>query len=287
MTDAKNLRLKDLDCLDNMLLQCFMSGMNLEKGINLQKYPRACIEYLSLILDAGASPDAKNRFNHPLSIVLDKLSAFPDVCVEAAELFIRHDMDLTDLRPMYTAIQDKLSGVVAALLGAGMSPNLHSDRPFNARGVLNFAVSILSAYRRTPNSPVNEAIHKEAEEIVRILLEHGADPNYTDHVHKVCPAAFLPYDTAPAGFLLKLGFECRKNGYMLVERPWHFASTQTCHACGHRLTGDNKLGLEDREWTCPKCGKHHDRDENAAINILRGPDNIMLRSESEAVPLAV
>ena len=205
MTDAKNLRLKDLDCLDNMLLQCFMSGMNLEKGINLQKYPRACIEYLSLILDAGASPDAKNRFNHPLSIVLDKLSAFPDVCVEAAELFIRHDMDLTDLRPMYTAIQDKLSGVVAALLGAGMSPNLHSDRPFNARGVLNFAVSILSAYRRPPNSPVNEAIHKEAEEIVRILLEHGADPNYTDHVHKVCPAAFLPYDTATVELLLKYG----------------------------------------------------------------------------------
>ena len=72
MTDPKNLRLKDLDCLDNMLLQCFMSGTN------LQQYPRACIEYLSLMLDAGASPDAKNRFNHPLSIVLTKLSAFPD-----------------------------------------------------------------------------------------------------------------------------------------------------------------------------------------------------------------
>ena len=94
-------------------------------------------------------------------------------------------------------------------------------------------------------------------------------------------------DTAPAGFLLKLDFECRKNGSMLVERPWHFASTQTCHCCGHRLTGDIKLGLEDREWTCPYCGGHHDRDENAAIYILRGPDNIKLRPEPEAVPITV
>ena len=45
-------------------------------------------------------------------------------------------------------------------------------------------------------------------------------------------------------------------------------TTQTCHCCGHVLKGKEKITLNDREWTCPVCGVHHDRDHNAALNIL-------------------
>ena len=41
-------------------------------------------------------------------------------------------------------------------------------------------------------------------------------------------------------------------------------SSKTCSSCGHKLV---KLDLGTREWTCPDCGTHHDRDLNAAINI--------------------
>jgi len=41
-------------------------------------------------------------------------------------------------------------------------------------------------------------------------------------------------------------------------------STKTCHVCGHVL---DSIDLDTREWTCPECGTHHDRDINAAINI--------------------
>ncbi|WP_155948064.1 zinc ribbon domain-containing protein, partial [Mitsuokella jalaludinii] len=41
-----------------------------------------------------------------------------------------------------------------------------------------------------------------------------------------------------------------------------------CHACGHIMSGKEKLTLKDREWICPKCGIHHIRDVNAAKNIL-------------------
>jgi len=62
----------------------------------------------------------------------------------------------------------------------------------------------------------------------------------------------------------------------VVKIDRFYPSSQTCHDCGYRLTKDNKLTLSDREWVCPNCGKHHDRDINAAKNIL---DNAMTIKE--------
>ena len=47
-------------------------------------------------------------------------------------------------------------------------------------------------------------------------------------------------------------------------------TTQACHECGFVMgtAGTEKLTLADREWICPKCHAHHDRDHNAAQNIL-------------------
>lgn len=45
-------------------------------------------------------------------------------------------------------------------------------------------------------------------------------------------------------------------------------TTQTCSVCGYVMSGDEKLTLKDREWDCPNCHTHHQRDVNAAKNVL-------------------
>ena len=54
-------------------------------------------------------------------------------------------------------------------------------------------------------------------------------------------------------------------GKTVVKIDRWFPSSKTCSDCGHIV---EKLPLSVREWTCPECGTTHDRDANAAANIL-------------------
>ena len=74
------------------------------------------------------------------------------------------------------------------------------------------------------------------------------------------------HDTAWRMFLNKLQYKAEWYGRTIVLVGRWFPSTQLCHICNYRnmLTKD----LNVRSWTCPQCGTSHDRDVNAAINIL-------------------
>jgi len=47
----------------------------------------------------------------------------------------------------------------------------------------------------------------------------------------------------------------------------NYPSSQTCCTCGYKNSLTKNLSV--RRWICPVCGTVHDRDQNAAINILR------------------
>ena len=74
-------------------------------------------------------------------------------------------------------------------------------------------------------------------------------------------------DLAFYQFLKILKFKCFKHNRECFQVGKWTPTTKPCSDCGHH---NEHLTLDDRRWTCPECGSHHDRDINAAINILRG-----------------
>ncbi len=66
-------------------------------------------------------------------------------------------------------------------------------------------------------------------------------------------------------FRRQLSYKCERYGRRLVVIDRWYPSSKTCSACGYRLAD---LSLSTRYWRCPSCGARHDRDINAAKNIL-------------------
>ncbi|MDL4819060.1 RNA-guided endonuclease InsQ/TnpB family protein [Actinomadura opuntiae] len=66
-------------------------------------------------------------------------------------------------------------------------------------------------------------------------------------------------------FRRQLEYKCERAGRTLVVIDRWYPSSKTCSACGHLLA---ELSLSTRRWTCPGCRTRHDRDANAAKNIL-------------------
>ena len=67
-------------------------------------------------------------------------------------------------------------------------------------------------------------------------------------------------------FVEILKYKCIKHKRKFCQVGQWTATTKPCSDCGNH---NENLSLSDRQWTCPECGSHHDRDVNAAINILR------------------
>ncbi|WP_036378835.1 RNA-guided endonuclease TnpB family protein, partial [Mitsuokella jalaludinii] len=74
-------------------------------------------------------------------------------------------------------------------------------------------------------------------------------------------------DVSWSEFFRQLAYKTELHGGELLKVDTFYPSSQTCSLCGYQnpLTKDLKV----REWDCPACGTHHDRDVNAAKNILR------------------
>lgn len=86
-------------------------------------------------------------------------------------------------------------------------------------------------------------------------------------------------DVSFGEFARLLEYKCIERRRIFVKVSRFYPSSKTCSSCGHKL---DALPLSVRSWNCPVCGAHHDRDVNAARNILTEGKRILSNTEGTA-----
>jgi len=89
-------------------------------------------------------------------------------------------------------------------------------------------------------------------------------------------------DVGWATLIRFLEYKCSWYGKELLKVDSFFPSSKLCSHCGHKK---EELALSTRGWKCPECHQMHDRDENAAKNILaRGLQTAQKTLRKERIP---
>lgn len=84
----------------------------------------------------------------------------------------------------------------------------------------------------------------------------------------------------------QIEYKCKREGKMLILVDRFYPSSQTCSTCGY--VNKEVKDLRVREWTCPVCGSHHDRDFNASVNIAKnGKEKALLAGRKDVKPVEI
>ena len=80
-------------------------------------------------------------------------------------------------------------------------------------------------------------------------------------------------DASWSEFVRMIEYKAYERGTRVIRVPRFYASSQICSCCGYKNPVLKDLKI--RSFQCPKCGAYHDRDHNAAVNILNKAISMM------------
>lgn len=197
-------------------------------------------------------------------------------------------VDDKEPEPMKAPIDpDKTIGIDTGLKHYVVTSDGLTDEPTHEAKKQKRKLKLLS--RRLSKKEYGSRQFRILKHRIARLHEHTANKRY-DHIHKlthylayenqattICVEDLnvkgmvknkhLAYNLADAAigeFYRQLEYKCRWAGKNYIKIDRWAPSSKRCSHCGHIYRG---LKLSEREWTCPECGTHHDRDLNASINI--------------------
>jgi putative transposase len=126
-------------------------------------------------------------------------------------------------------------------------------------------VRVAKVYERIANVR-KDFLHKASTALARqnklIAIEHLKIANMMKN-HNLARAIS---DVSWGMFFKQLEYKAEFYGVKIIKIDTYYPSSQTCSECGYQNKKMKKLTI--RKWICPKCGAHHNRDINAAKNIL-------------------
>lgn len=141
----------------------------------------------------------------------------------------------------------------------------HSRKQIGSRNREKARIKVARIHEKVANRR-NDSIHNMTTEIVKnydiICIEDLAVKNMTKN-HKLARAIS---DAAWGEIRRQLTYKAQWQHKELMVIDRFFPSSQLCQ-CGYKNSAVKDLSV--RYWTCPKCGCEHDRDINAAVNILK------------------
>ena len=223
------------------------------------------------------------RWSRPLPEGAEPSSA--SVSLDAAQRWhvslLCEDKAVKHLPKLKTAVGIDLGINALATLSTGEKvPNLkHDARELKRKRQLSRSLARKQKGSRNRNkariklarlhAKVADRRHDQMQKLsTRLVRENQVivveDLNVAGMVRNHCLARVIS-DAAWRMLLTFLAYKCAWYGRELIKVDRFYPSSKTCSACGHVV---EQLPLDVRNWTCPACQVQHDRDENAARNIL-------------------